>query len=54
MRHSDENVTKCDSELTLLTLFLDVLVIFTCLFVLHLVKFLLSQNIAFTYGVIRE
>jgi hypothetical protein len=54
MRYSDENVTNCNSELALLTLFLDVLLIFTYLFVLYLVKCLLSQNIAFTCGVIRE
>jgi len=54
MRYSDENVTNCNSELTLLTLFLDVLLIFTYLFVLYLVRFLLSQNVTFACGVIRE
>jgi hypothetical protein len=54
MRYSDENVTNCNSKLTLLTLFLNVLLIFTYLFVLYFVKNLLSQNIAFTCGVIRE
>jgi hypothetical protein len=54
MRYSDENVTNSNSKLTLLTLFLNVLLIFIYLFVLYFVKMLSSQNIAFACEVIRE
>lgn len=39
MIYSDENVTNCNSEMTLLTLFFYVLLIFTYVFVLYLVNF---------------
>jgi len=51
MRYSDENVTNCNSKLTLLTLFLNVLLIFTYLFVLYFgKKFIITEYSVYLWG----